>query len=193
MCKLRNKWKLDGKKQPWPRKKTEKKKQIQGRGNWLSGKRQGSATGRSATSEGWKGNRACRGSGEEGGQKAEWAPHEGNTGSEGGLSEGSKACRQGVASSRVGAPFPHLHSPSQLPCSPTQLKGHFFYSTPSPLSSTMPHIQHQFPQFDVSMQSTLSTMQFPPLFQVSVAPSPLPHPRSTQNWEDDEIEGRTKE
>jgi hypothetical protein len=80
------------------------------------------------------------------------------------------------------SPFHHVHTASfPNPNSPSQVGGHFFYSTPSPLSPTMPHTQHPFPQFDVPMRSTLPTMQFLPLFQVPGTPSLLPHPRSTQN------------
>ena len=61
-------------------------------------------------------------------------------------------------------PFDHPQSSSQLPSSLTQLGGHYFFGTPSPLSPTMPHPQHPFSQFDIPMRSTLSTMQFPPFF-----------------------------
>jgi hypothetical protein len=82
-------------------------------------------------------------------------------------------------------PYPQVPTTSMpSPLQQPQFQSPFYYTSPTPMSSTMPQSQRHFPQFHVPLRSTLPTLQFPTGFQILVHPHEHPYSWSTQNLND---------
>jgi hypothetical protein len=90
-------------------------------------------------------------------------------------------------------PYPQVRTASMpSPLQQPQFQSPFYYTSPTPMSSSMPQSQRPFRQFHVPLQSTLPTMQFPIGFQIPMHPHEYPYLWSTQNLNEQGCESEFK-